>query len=711
VIVKIFLALALASDSLAAQSPAVRDSLGAQAAPAAHDTVKTDADAAHDFAVAQTAGRDSVALILPEIHVNASRELSEARRRLPTAFVTELNTGTSNHALESISDVLGQAAGVHIEQYGGLGAFSTVSLRGAPPGQVSVYLDGAPLTSAAHGVVNIADLPSSAIERVEVYRAMSPLSMGTPTPGGAINLVTKSSPGVSEARLMHGSFDTWEGSASTGMTRGSVSGLLHAGYQSSDGDFTYLSDNGTPFNPSDDKVRTRVNNKFDAATALGTLRWQARHDLHFMLREDFFNKSQGLPGIGTVPALNASVAFLRSLTQFETLRDGKGFAPEARLSANLERERSRFRDDGGPYGLGELRLGRHDTDDHFASDNGTVELSWLRLPVRSSLTTSVQAGQDRAHLVDPEDGYSDPPPSRRNSLGASVGVDTRPVGEWLTLHAANRWDVLQDDLHSNGVAGIAVHSNVTRHLASPQIGARVVAPLGLELRANWAQASRAPDFLELFGNQGSVTGNPALKPEVSENRDIGASWSHSFGAQRDATIEWAHFESRSTNLILYWANSPNTTRADNVLSAHIRGEELSVRVRPLAPLAFMSSFTWQSAIDTGPVAAWYGKRLPQRPARQAWGRADLMRWGARLSGEIQYIGDNYRDRYNRSLVPSRTLLGASISAPLPGGTRVVLEGKNLSDNHISDVGGYPLPGRSVFASIEWRLGTAGSALP
>ena len=62
---------------------------------------------------------------------------------------------------------------MRVVQYGGLGAFSTVSLRGAPAGQVAVYLDGVPLTSAAHGVVNLADLPVTAIERIEVYRGLS----------------------------------------------------------------------------------------------------------------------------------------------------------------------------------------------------------------------------------------------------------------------------------------------------------------------------------------------------------------------------------------------------------------------------------------------------------------------------------------------------------------------------------------------------------
>ena len=105
------------------------------------------------------APRDSVYL-LPEVRVERERP-SAARRRLPTAFVTELSLGEAGRALETLSDVIGEATSVHVTQYGGLGAFSTVSLRGAPSGQVAIFLDGLPLASAAHSVVNLGDLHST----------------------------------------------------------------------------------------------------------------------------------------------------------------------------------------------------------------------------------------------------------------------------------------------------------------------------------------------------------------------------------------------------------------------------------------------------------------------------------------------------------------------------------------------------------------------
>ncbi|MGH7731520.1 MAG: TonB-dependent receptor, partial [Candidatus Eiseniibacteriota bacterium] len=117
-----------------------------------------------------------------------------ARRRMPTASITELDARAAGRALETVAELLGEAAGVRVQQYGGLGAFCTVSLRGAPPGQVAIFLDGAPLSAAAHGVVSLGDLPATAIERIEVYRGSAPLALGPAAPGGAVNVVTLASP-------------------------------------------------------------------------------------------------------------------------------------------------------------------------------------------------------------------------------------------------------------------------------------------------------------------------------------------------------------------------------------------------------------------------------------------------------------------------------------------------------------------------------------
>jgi iron complex outermembrane recepter protein len=635
---------------------------------------------------------------LPEVRVQGARAARGAREKLPTGFTSDLSMGMTGHALETIAEVLSQAPGVRVLQYGGLGAFSTVSLRGAPAGQVSVFLDGVPLTSAAHGVVNLSDLPVTAVERVEVYRDLSPLPLGAATPGGAIQLVTLAARERLEARVARGSFDTWDGRMSAGFTRGPARGALHFGYQGSNGDFRYHDDNGTPFNLGDDEISTRVNNRLDAGSALATVSVAGRVAT-VTARQALFRKAQGVPGLGAIPAYNASLDYLRSLTQLEVARAPRGMAPGARLSGSLARERTQSRDL-----LGRLGLGRHDTDDRFASDLVNAALEWSRLPGALSLEGSGSLRVERAELHDAADGHADPPGSERSTRGASLGLQLRPLRERVVLHAARRWEHIEDRLRSVSSLGRLQRTDVVRETQSPQLGARVGIAAGLELKANWSRAERPPDFMELFGNQGSVLGNPALRPERGESWDAGARWARTTAGGWSGTVEGSHFESDTRDIILYKKYSQSSVQALNVSRGVIRGEELSLGAGTPWGFAASAAVTLQQARDRGPVRAYYGKRLPQRPEQQLTGRIEYRRRRLGAGADLDYLGDDYLDPYNTQRVPSRTIVGAWFSLAVLGeGMRFTVEGKNLGDRGVSDVGGFPLPGRSFFVSCETRL--------
>jgi outer membrane cobalamin receptor len=682
--------LLVGSDSLQARAPASARAFAPARAPAT---------AEHRAGIADTV------TVLAEVRIERERVLSEARRLLPTAFVTDLRSNTSNRALESVSELLSQAVGVHVTQYGGLGSFSTVSLRGAAPGQVTIFLDGVPLTSAAQGVVSLGDLPATAIERVEIFRGLGPLSLGVASPGGAINLVTVSSPGLREIHVARGSFDTWEGSGSAGFERGPLGLLVHAGYQGSAGDYLYMDGNATDYNAGDDSIKTRWNNRFDSWSALGSLTWQPRRDLRLRVREEFFHKAQGLPGLGADPALSTRLSLLRALSLLEVVRDGAGLAPRATLRLSADHERSRFRDTR-LADRGELGTGRHDTDERTGAERLALSFAWARPAPWLAFECAGSLGRERSDARDAASGLPDPPPSRRLARGAMMGFQlTTPDGR-LVLHAARRWDRIEDHLRSLLVGGALSSSDVARVLDSPQLGARLDLGRGLEVRANWARANRAPGFVELFGDQGSVTGNPALRPESAENRDAGAAWRGRLGVG-EAALEWARFRSDARDLVVFVKNSASSMKAQNFSRARIRGEEWSARLELPWQLLVTAAWSWQSAINQGPLPEfWVGKRLPGRPSRLSrvrleWREAGHL--GLRAGAELEVIGDNLLDPYNLQRVAERRLAGASLSiAPFPAALRLTLECKNLLDDRAVDVGGFPLPGRSVFLGCTWR---------
>lgn len=630
-------------------------------------------------------------LTLPTVEVSRDRALRAARRRLPTAFVSDLRAGAANRALESTSELLASSASVRVVQYGGLGAFSTVSLRGAPPGQVAVYLDGAPLTSAAHGTMDVSDLPSTLVERIEVYRGMSPLGLGSATPGGAVNLVTADAAHVRSLRLATGSFGTHEARGTLADSRGAWSAFAHFGYQGSRGDFDYFDDNGTPQNLVDDSVSVRRNARFDALASLARIAWAPRPGIRLATLADVFHKAQGMPGLGATPALHPRLSFQRERYALDAVVAPTERWPGLSVRSDVQRERSRFRDTEG-----ELGLGRQDTDERFRHSGLHTE---LRTPEAWPWLIARIGGAYRDEYATPSpitQGLPVPPPSTRRTRSAFVTVQLLPLGDRITLHVGRRWDRQDDHLRSSIVGGGITRRDVVRELDSPQIGTRVQLPFGLEVRGNASRSQRAPDFLELFGNQGSVLGNATLQPERGESWDAGGAWSRQ-GRDWEASIEWGHHQAVLEQLILFQRNSQSSVRALNAGEATLRGEEASGRFR-WHGIAISAERSWLSALETS-AGIYRGRRLPQRSEQQGSLRLDVSHGRWRASTDLQHLSDDFEDRINFRRVPARTLLGAAVSARVGPG-RATLEGKNLANRRVEDVGGFPLPGRSVFVSIE-----------
>jgi outer membrane cobalamin receptor len=255
-----------------------------------------------------------------------------------------------------------------------------------------------------------------------------------------------------------------------------------------------------------------------------------------------------------------------------------------------------------------------------------------------------------------------------------------------------------NDTRSTG----AIRSVATkRTLNGPQLGARVRMPRGIELRGNLSQASRAPDFDELFGIDGSVTGNPALLPETSESWDAGLAYDtrvHDVALR----FEWSAHATHARNLILFERSSPRGARPINVGEARMRGEESSLRAA-WRTWELSASSAWLSATDRSPIAFYHGRRLPQRAGRQSYARLAWRPGRFTFASEVEYLGDTFLDRANFSRSPSRTLVAASIGMRVAR-TRVLLEGRNLGDRLAEDVSGFPLPGRTLRAALTLDLG-------
>ncbi len=242
----------------------------------------------------------------------------------------------------------------------------------------------------------------------------------------------------------------------------------------------------------------------------------------------------------------------------------------------------------------------------------------------------------------------------------------------------------------------------------------------VQFQANISKQYRIPSFLEMFGEQGSIVANPNLKPEQSENGDAGFIYktNHSFLKTKSSI---SYFKKDMRDMILFLPNSQFTLRPENVDSAKIRGLEFSHRGDWKYGIKFLFNYTYQEAINTSSSPYLHGKILPLRPRHEF---SSTFSWkGKKLETgiELLYIGAVFRDRTNEYInyIPERqiwnyfftwVIYSESKDSDLNGNskeiTREVLltfEVKNFTDKRISDLIGYPLPGRSWYTTLSMRF--------
>ena len=127
---------------------------------------------------------------LDEVQITGSRApLTVAQ----SAKIVEVISRDDIHRAEAqtINDVLKLATGVDVRQRGGFGVQTDISINGGTFDQITILLNGVPLTSPQTGH-NAADFPVSLedIDHIEVLEGAAARVFGSAAFSGAINIVT-----------------------------------------------------------------------------------------------------------------------------------------------------------------------------------------------------------------------------------------------------------------------------------------------------------------------------------------------------------------------------------------------------------------------------------------------------------------------------------------------------------------------------------------
>lgn len=672
---------------------------------------------------------------LPPIEVEEKRREPGSAEAEDTAFSTTLDAEPGAVEGLDVAGLLSRSVGVHVRRTGGFGDFSSVLIRGASADQVSVFLDGVRLSTGPGSVVDLSMFPLLTISRVEVFRGYAPAELGSEAVGGAINLVVSRPGGQSSTRLLGGlgSFGYGQLGIARADSRGSLSYSVNLGLQSWVGDFTYFSDNGTPYNLDDDRTVRRQNNEAFVLSTVGFLRWRPSKLLRVSILESFALKQKGLAGLGHVQALETDLEATHNLFSIKVERR-RFLHPRvdamARLSGQLFRQR--FKDPAG-----ELGLSTQNQLDTTWSASLLARLSWSP-DLHNLLALIPEWKVESYHGEDPgrkSDGMSSLPRSRRYRFAASLRDRILLASERIRLTPVVRFDAIYDDVSGTSSGGSPLF-DTHHHFVSPRLGARVrithSVDHAVDMKANVGRYFRPPSLFELFGNQGTARGNPELRPETGVAADAGitAKLRRPLPILSSLFLEGVFFGRYSKHLIKWVQNSQRTAVAKNLDRASALGVEATVGSTLELPADISArahaSYTllWTKNLTDQPLLE--GNRLPGRPLHELDGRLE-MRWRHRKLGisahySVRHVSKSFLDEANLFLpVPTRTLHDAGVTvSPWHEELTVAATFKNIANVRVekqrapaftglstiprplADFGGYPLPGWSFLLTLVWR---------
>jgi iron complex outermembrane receptor protein len=638
---------------------------------------------------------------LPAVEVQAPRVRSDSLLRTTPGLAQGYDVSHARGRALMVSDVLSGAVGVHVRELGGAGSFATASIRGSTPSQVAVYLDGVPLNQAQYGVVNMADLPIEALDAVEVFRGAAPLTLDSPG-GGAVNLVSSARTGR-WARITGGvgSFGTLRGDLGLGWQAGRWGAFVVGQYLESQGDYEFLDDNATPFNPQDDQVETRRNNW--ARTAGITTRLLGEGGpLRLSLTHDLLRKRNGAPGVGANQVLASSIRTERDvLNLLLGERRGLALSPGSSLRLYGAWHRDRFADPEGRL------TGVRQASDDRTERRGAVATVPISLPARQRLTFTAEARREtyRPRIVLPTPRAL--AGSRRDYLawGAEHGWSL-PALRLIVLANWRRTETRDSFPAGPAYPGAFPSPAVSRTIVldRPALGITLDLASGIALKTSIAGLARTPTLEELFGNRAGIYGNPMALPEQVTTRDIGFIGR---GARPAATWLPSAFELQSSvyrsdaeDLLIYIQNSQRSVVAMNVSSARLWGIEWDAKLTWRRGLTCNSSWTRQWTRDESEVAYWRGRELPSRPRDEISVQSAYTRHRWRVFHGYHFVSANWLDRYNAERARARHIhdVGLSLRPPLRG-LEWTVECRNVGDALVEDYAGYPLPGRTFYTGL------------
>ncbi len=682
--------------------------------------------------------KDSVALR----NVTVIGKSKTQRLREGALSVNAIDINSFIGSIHSLNDVVDRTAGVKIREEGGVGSDFDLSISGMSGNSVRYFIDGVPMDAKGTGLT-LSNLPLSLIDHVEIYKGVVPTWLNSDVLGGAVNIVTnRKRKNFLDMSYGLGSYHTHKADLNAqyvlknGVT---LRPTLGVNYSKND----YMMKDVEVWDESSRKYVSQNRRRF--------------HDAYL----SFFGQLE----VG-VREKSWADEFFVSLSYNSVNKELQTGQVQTRVIGKADRS-------GNAWSIGARYMKReflikqlsanisfsHTWDHSITTDTAHRQYDWNGDYIRSSrneingrafsrrhfkrpltiVRTDLKYAFNDCHLLNLSYALN----RTGNNRWDDVEEDFMPANDVLAKHIIglsynqvlmngrmsntfflkdyiNYLSVEQTDL-SFVTFSDEVASKTTKNSMGGGFGTKLEIVPQLSVKASYEHTVRLPLAREMLGNGSSIYANLALKPEMSDNVNLGFFGTFRFG-QHTLYYEANGFLRYVDNYIQpQITEKEGTMQYGNEPAVHIKGLEGEVRYDWNHRLQVMGNISWQDArnrnryMDDGKESVTYNNRMPNRPWLFASADAhytfhDLMLKGDRLTlgADYQWVHwfylswEAYGAEDTKARIPEKNIFGANITYSWQKERySVSFDCQNLFDETVYDNYKLQKPGRSLF--LKFRL--------
>jgi len=670
-----------------------------------------------------------------------AQQLREGAYTVSAVDISEVANSITN-----VTDIVNRTTGIKVRTEGGLGSDFEVSLNGMSGNSVRYFIDGVPMNTRG-SEVSLANFPVNMIDHIEIYKGVVPAYLGSDALGGAINIITKREKrNMVDASISAGSFHTYvaDFNAQYYLPKTNIVIKPSLGYSYAKNDYTmkhvelwseeqgkYIDTTAKRFHDDYQSLLAGLEvgienqkwadllsisasyNKTDKEIQTGSIQSvvygmaERKQDafniaIRYMKR-DFLLKNLDLNAYASHTWDNSVTIdttyrkYHWDQTYIETTRNeitgyGKQYRhykrPLTIVRANLDYEFVKNHSLNFNYMLNRNGNERYDTvDDEFEPSNDIMTKHILGLSYEQRLFHG----------------------KMENAFFLKDYINHVNIGQ-----TDQSWTTHADE----------VEKETTKSYLGYGVGMKYELFEPLAVKASFEHTARLPLVRELLGNATTVYANLRLKPENSDNLNVGV-----FGNVKIANKHLLYYEAGAflrhvkDYIHLVVSEREGMMQYDNVSNVDVKGLEGELRYSYSDLLQLTGNITYQNARDMdeftkyGKPSISYKNKIPNRPwlfgnSELTLNFNDLLGKNTRLRFNYQYqyvhwyflTWEGYGSKDTKARIPTQHLHSAALTYSWQGNRyNLTLECNNLFDATAYDNYKLQKPGRSFLAKFRLLL--------